>query len=296
MNEGQISGAGNMTPQLMQQPVQQPMQQPVITSGTGDIILGGGEEKKSRKGLIIIVVLLMVLALVGGGILLWQSGVTGGGDGVERQSQVSNLKEAFNSYVNYVMKGEESISDVGKETIPGGAYYKTLPNDERESYLERADNKYNTLVNMYNENEGEVSLEPLKDFFQETARIIPLTKEDITTYYLANDEEVTTSYIEDYYYVFGATNNLNVFLNAEIELSKNFLNIIVSEDRVGCIKDGKEVEGCYTLDKNEWNNLDNANMAVMNSWSVMSVEANNLLISLYQEIYGVDLLVEEATV
>ena len=139
-------------------------QQPVISSGTGDIVLSGGEApKKSRKGVVILIVLVVVLALVGGGFLLWQNGVFGGGS--NSQSQAASLEEKYNSYIDYVLYGENSVEKYSIDGIENWTpYFAGLEGDELESYLQNANTKYADLETVYSQYNtvDKVNIVPMK--------------------------------------------------------------------------------------------------------------------------------------
>lgn len=298
MDPSYNNGVGTQIPQnnlqqqqsMISQPMGQPMMsQPVISSGTGDVVLGGGApEKKSRKGLIILIVLIVLLALVGGGYYLWQSGTSGDGS---QQAQTTNVQEKYNSYVNYVLWGEESTEKPIIEDIDQlRPYFETLKNDEIDAYLEKANTKYAEFENGYSgyNSQNKVNIISLKVFFQDYAQMRAITSEQLLKMYLDKGFEETKNFVQDKCQISdnNTTDGMRREKNAIKDYSDAFLNIVAKIDKAGCIRDGEIKPGCYkVVDNDEKELLDKAS-TVDSAEKEIRTSAMDALKSLYTEFYG----------
>ena len=190
MNPGGVVGAN--------QPVM-PMQQP-ISSGTDDIILSGdGTGLKSKKGLIISVIVALVVAVVIGVVVaLMNSGIFAKSE----QEKESNLAAAFNSFANYVMYGEESTEKVNFSDISSSApYFMDLAYDEREEYIEKAQEKYDNLEAAYYEYMG----------YDENGELVGIDEEEVVeeenNENESNDED---EILEMYKSVYGSIDGIDI--------------------------------------------------------------------------------------
>ena len=283
-----------MQPTAMQQPMQPTpmMQQPVISSGTDDVVIGGGNAdsgKKSRKGVVILIILIVLLALVGGGFLLWQNGVFGGGGGGNVQtSQMTDLQKSYNSYVNYVLWGVESDGkpdyDAMEQARP---YFEGLSENELTAYVSKANGKYETLKQAYDSSTGEkkISLEPMKLYFEDFARI-KISEEDIINKYLADGQEMTNNLIEKSYEEGIKNEKLAGYSEANKKYMDNYLQMVINANGKGCIKNKELIIGCYALSREANAELEESRYAMLDKKMEVKISAVSTMNKLYVEFYG----------
>ncbi|MCR5700031.1 MAG: hypothetical protein K6G49_01180 [Candidatus Saccharibacteria bacterium] len=305
MNEGQNSGAGNVTPganiggspqpiQPMQQPVgsqpvtPQPMQQPIVSSGTGDIVIGDtGPDKKSRKGVVILIILVVILALVGGGIALWQSGVLGGGGNGISQEQLADLENKYNSYTNYVVYGDETINRPEMEFIEEAAPYFEVSNGESpEVYLERTEFLYAEFRDDYLKSgiKDKIDLTPLETYFLDYVKVRPIDNEEILKIYLKNKQQGAKKVIDER--VVSANESLSQYISAVKKYYSSYLDLLAKIDAAGCIRGGEVVTNCYVVGENDEQQLDAALTEVADEVNGLKNSALDTLKSLYISFYG----------
>lgn len=134
-----------------------------VSSGTGDIILStdDGSSGKSRKGLVILLIVLVLLVVGAGvGFVVWQGG--GGGDDDQASDVNDNgdnndtyddgaeiLDLKFNTFINYMVDGEESDSSV--ENISPTTDYHIDENYENLEYLSQLSVFYDDFWNNISE-------------------------------------------------------------------------------------------------------------------------------------------------
>ncbi|MBQ3297083.1 hypothetical protein IJH01_03120 [Candidatus Saccharibacteria bacterium] len=294
-NNPQMSGQPVQQSVAPQQPVmasQQPamMQQPIISSGGGeDVMLGGGmSEQKSRKGVVALIVLVVLLGLVGGGFLLWQNGVFGGGSGGDQQTV--GLKEAYNSYVNYVLWGVESDGQPNLEAIEGvvGPYFEGLEGDVLDAYIVNANNKYEALKQNYDAVEGEEKedLTVLYSYFESYPKIVQISTEEIIKMYVDGGVDVTKKVIEANYSGSDNEQYFDDYLTAEKNFAETYLNLVKGADAKGCVEDGVMIQGCYQLNDEQKNLLGEQMSAVANTRSDLVARATSVIKTLYVGLYG----------
>ena len=263
------------------------IRQPAIPSQGGDVVLSYGE-KKSKKGLVIAVVALMLL-VVGGLVaymLLWSNNNEKDSGGVV---VTTDVKVSFNAYVNYVLNGIESNSDlkldVIEEKIP---YFLELSSTERKSYIKKAGEKYDSFSTSYYKSGGSLETVPMKAYYQDYASLPRSSENDFLKEYLDKGKDATKEYIASIYSRSDVDNYFGVFLQDLKELNYYSLDLIANADFRGCIRDGAIVEGCYSLSEEESYKLNDLAFNVQRDESVLKGRALGVLRALYEEIYNMN--------
>ena len=298
MDPSYSNGVGS-SPIPQQQIPQQPMnsQQP-ISSGTGDIVLGGADSnKKSRKGIVILIILVAFLALIGGGILLWQNGVFGGSG--SSQLQVANLEEKFNSYIDYVLYGEDSAEKYGIDEIEAWTpYFAGLEGDELSAYIEKANYKYLELENAYSQSNANdrVDITPMKIYYQDYASMQPMSEKEVSDFYIENGLGQTKKMINNKYIFSGNNLQFETYLESVNDSLSNYLTLLVKADKAGCIRDKKIVSGCYKLTEEEYKVYQEKELEMGKTGDVLKKSAVDTLKSVYNTLYGSNGNVENANV
>ena len=286
---GQQNPAQPVMPQQPMQPTLK-MQQPVISSGTGDVVIGGGNTasgKKSRKGVVILIIMVVLLALVGGGFLLWQNGVFGGnGGGNVQTSQMTDLQKSYNSYVNYVLWGVESDGKPDYNAIEQARpYFEGLSGNELMAYVSTANEKYNKLSNAYNAStdENKINLEPMKLYFEDFASVGEINQDEILTSYLASGEQKTEELIERTYN--SGESKLGDLLSEKRKLAKTILDITAKTVAANCVKDEKITPGCYQLTGEEKQALSETTTKMIEAENDLMEKAMGAITDLYNGTY-----------
>lgn len=264
-------------------------QQPVISSGDGDIVLNNGSEKKSRKGIIILVILVALLLLIGGGILLWRNGVFGSESSDAGQTQAGTLEEKYNSYVNYVLYGEDNVGRPDIENISEiVAYFETLDESLLTDYLEKTNNLFADFERAYNVeiDEHGVDLMPLMTYYYDYAEKQPLQDNDLFDMYVASGEEESNKMIDSKYTITKTDGEFYDYLNAIKKYYRLYLGLIVKADMKGCIKNGMVLSGCFIISDEDEKNLEGTAEVVFDSIEKMKIMATSAMANIYVELYG----------
>ena len=167
-------------------------QQPMVLSQAGS-------EKKSKKGLVIAVVALMLL-VVGGLVaymLLWSNNNEKDSGGVV---VTTDVKVSFNAYVNYVLNGIESNSDLKLDIIEEKKpYFLELNSTERKSYIKKAGEKYDSFSTSYYKSGGSLETVPMKAYYQDYASLPRSSENDFLKEYLDKGKDATKESIASIY-------------------------------------------------------------------------------------------------
>ena len=147
-----------------------PQGQP-MSMGTGDIVLSSdnGGQRSSKKWVAVIVVAILAI-LIGIGFWFLSTGSV-----AQNPQKNEDLQQKYNSYVNYVLSGKEDDSEPERDFIVDleTSYFGYIDEDEINEYLQKAEEKYTSFENGYYQNnaKNEISLTPLKAFFQDYVKI-----------------------------------------------------------------------------------------------------------------------------
>ena len=236
-----------------------------------------------RNKKIIVIVLVVLLLLVGGGFLLWQSGTLGGG------GRVTSLQRKYNSYINYVVTGEESNEQPelysNEMLLP---YFEDLSENELSVYLEKANNKYLEFSNEYimSEREDPADIGAMEAYFQDYAEIIPFSEDELLEMYLDVGRQEALEAIEERYTISSENEQLVAYVNASKEALTLYLSLLVSMNGAGCINNGVIISGCYVGDNDTINALNSENTIAMNAINELQVLATEAAKKIYGELYG----------
>ncbi len=268
-------------PQVPQQPQMQPMQP--ISSGAGDIVLDNGTKKKSRKGLIVLIVILMVVAIAG---IVTAVVLNRGGETAEERG----AKAAYNSFMNYVLSGEESTVEFDYDEIGGESddvYFEKVEESDDDNlkaeYAAKAGELYNNLVrefatyeekNNTEENWGEL-MGVMNDFYVKCVTFEDLSYDEILESYVNNGREATVALIDERYagatevtesVVDGAAEgdaeateevapSFGQYLAEEKKLADWYLNFAEAKVAAGCVVEGVIQDSCYEMTDEEIVNM-----------------------------------------
>ena len=307
MDPSYNNGAGSRIPQnnpqpkqpMMQQPMmssqpmmQQPMMssQPIVSSGMGDVMLDGAPEKKSRKGVVTLIILVILLVFAGIGFFFWQNGTSGGGS---PQQQAGNLKENYNSYVNYVLAGDESNNEINLETVNmAQAFFKNLKDATLDAYITKANEKYGVLKQSYDavESENRQDIAVLKSYYQDYPQIKSLDISEVIKIYEQNgkDRIKTEQAIAENYKMDSIETYLNNYLAAGISYANVLLGIIENADKAGCIKDANLVQGCYVNTIQEGDDFSKKYNDMIGAQNNLYNQAINTMLTIYEVAYSAD--------
>lgn len=246
-----------------------------------------------RNKKVILIVLVVLLLLVGGGFLLWQN-LQGDDNPFPTQQDAGEMKEKYNSYVNYVLFGEESTEAPSFETMEEAQpYFESLQGGGEGAYLEQANYKYGELQEAYLAYDGDlaVNMETLKLFFQDLARVQDITMAEIANTYVAGGEKAVENLIIERFANNGTKLYFDDYLNAERDYAELLLRIVINAGAAGCINGNQLVEGCYTMTETEGMELNNKLSGVMTAKNTLRYNAMETLEIIYDDLYG--LLIED---
>ena len=261
---------------------------PIVSVSAGGIDLpNAAEAKKSKRGLIIGVVVVAILALVGAIVGISFVGKGGGGQVVATKP----LKEAFNSYINYVWYGKDSDEDFDINTLDEvSPYFLNVKSDgvEVDSYVIKANEKYEAFETVYHkDNFGSEEISALSDYYQDYVALPKINTEDIVKEYVSNGYEAAVSYIDKTYSV--SDNNLSVITyNYLLSLDRGariILDIAVQARSQGCVNDNQIDYACFALPDVLRNKLDAAILESSDMESMLASTASLTLDNIYREIY-----------
>ena len=269
-------------------PIQSPTPPPQFSSDSGDIIINSAPKstKKIAPGIIALIVIVIILLFAGIAFLIINRNNGGSGSAAP-----SAIKEAFNSYANYVLYGKDStedIEDITNSDVVITPYFESLNDDEKAQYITTATEKYNNFINLYYAEDRNlddlVDTNPLDDYFQSFPRIKILSEQDVLDLYNQYGKSEATQKIKDNYNIANVSNNIAVYIDDSEELSNAYLDIIANIDAAGCIKEGAVIDGCYKQTEADVAELQ-VFFDITNIKNNVFLEAINSLSNLYGELY-----------
>ena len=283
-----LNSMPNPTPAPTPTPIQSPTPPSQFSSDSGDIIINSAPKstKKIAPGIIALIVIVIILLFAGIAFLIINRN-----NGSSGSATPSAIKEAFNSYVNYVLYGKnsnENIEDIANFNTIITPYFESLDNEEKTQYISTAIEKYDSFTNLYYA-EGRnlddlIDTNSLQDYFQDYARIDQLGEADVLDLYNKYGKSETAQMIKKNYNITNISNNLAAYVDDLEELSDTYLNIIANIDNAGCLSNGSIIENCYTLTEAE-NNKIQIIFDVIDMWNSFYSKAINTLNNLYAELY-----------
>ena len=280
------------TPQLT--PTPQPTPTPTPSSNPitdfGDIILPPTPTNQSKKRVVLIVIVVIVALLaITLGILLR---CTGGGQ--NGSSSPGSLKEAFNSYANYIISGEDKNSDVDIELVQTTEpyFYSIEDATDLKNYVEKANQKYQAFSDKYYESEDNVlEIESIKAYYQGVASTHLFTEGSLLKEYINGGVSGAEEYIYktfDYDLNDPALGTLSPYITASRTLAVLQLDNFKKLSTLGCIKNDTIVEGCYQNSESENGAISEAILEKWQAENTIYYQATQTLVSSYNEINNED--------
>lgn len=259
---------------------------PIVSVDANGVNLPNATDAKSpKKGLIIGAIVIVLLALVGALVGFIFTGKGGGGQTVAAKP----LKEAFNSYVNYIWYGKDSDEDFDSyrlsETMP---YSLTVKKEEIEinSYILIANEKYKSFEAAYYQNDfGTESTDDLADFFQDYIVFPKPNTKKILEEYLKSGYDATVSYIDNTYSIEKNSPNFTNYASAVNEEMKTILAVGAQANSFGCIRDAQINYTCFSLSDELKNKLGTTTLNTINAEETLQSVAYSTLYNIYAEVY-----------
>jgi len=283
-----LNSMPNPTPAPTPAPIQSPTPPPQFSSDSGDIVINSAPKstKKFTPGVIALIVIVVILLFAGISFLIINRN-----NGSSGSATPSAIKEAFNSYVNYVLYGKDStedIEDITNSDVVITPYFESLDDNEKAQYITTATEKYNNFINLYYAEDRNlddlVDTNPLEDYFQSFPRIKILSEQDVLDLYNQYGKSEATQKIKDNYNIANVSNNIAVYVDDSEELSNAYLDIIANIDSAGCLSNRTIVEGCYRLTDSERDML-KTHLDIIELRNDFYYRAISVLNMLYAELY-----------
>ena len=264
---------------------------PQFSSNAGDFAFTSTPAPiKKSKPWVIILIVFIIMALFAGIAFL----IINRNNGGNSATAPSNLKEAFNSYINYITTGEDSNSDINPESINfSNPYFYSINNQEDlTKYVDNANEKFQAFVDKYLESEEHTQdIDAISAYYQGVASTHLFSEEDLLKEYVDKGTSAAKDLIYktfDYNLNDPSLGNLGPYLTASRTLAKLQLDNIEKIAASGCLSGDTIVEGCYQNTESENEALYDA-MAVKRKISARLYNlAINTTISVYEEIYNFD--------
>lgn len=266
-----------------------------VSSGSDDIVLSNsGSKKKTKRGMILLIIIMTIIGIVGCVYLLWQNGALGGGNDQPRSQ--NELKDKYNSYINYVLWGSKSNEDISLESVESitDPYFEMIRKNNREdgfleTYIEEADDKYNALVSLYQEQKDneDINFAVIKSFFQDYAGLEDLTQDELLSIYQADGEPRAREVIGETYSTETGEEFFVRYVEARKELTETLLDVAIAADASGCTSNGVVIPGCYQPDEERWQLLGQQMIDVLFTSEELAAEANRAVQDLYMEVYNI---------
>ena len=279
--------SGQMTSPMMNNALpNQNVMQPMSSDAGDDIVLAGAEKKKPKLSTIIIVAFAVLFAVV---VLVLAITRTIGG-GPDKVSDSSDVKKAFNSYVNYVMWGKESDEEVNMDEFDGNTlYYLKLSGGELDHYLLKVQDLYDMLNSSYSSTGEMTDISALNVFFHDYVAMLPLTIEEIGEEYALRGKEATQDLIDERYNKNKATGILlSDYIGKEKELLELYMRIVMDANNSGCVEISTLNKGCYSLTKEELGAVETKLFDLTNIQDSMYFSAMETLRHIYDDIINME--------
>lgn len=188
---------------------------------------------RSRKGLAVVLVVFLLLVIGGVGAWAYFSSGSKGGGGVASEDSV---KSAYNEYINYVIYNKEGSEDFDiDDAVSQTPYYYQIGGDERKAFLEKAETKYQSLVDKYYKIGGSYNIGDVKAFYQDLGLVVDHSLEEILNSYQKSGWEATEEMIDS------ISENIDndsavagAYVIALVSYEKSLLKIVDSASLLGC--------------------------------------------------------------
>ncbi len=276
----------------------------IVSVGTGGVNLPNAEQKKPKKGLIIGVIVVLLLAAVGAFVAMNLSGRRGDSDQVVTYEP---LRESFNSYMNYVLYGEDSEEDIDLNTIGGiEPYFLEVKKsgEGKEEYLAKAEEKYTAFMKSYykdvviddeddvdeKEEDEEEDDEPNKEetselsvYFQDYVAV-GMSSSELVKKYLELGYDETVKLVEESYKTDNTNQLFLEYVNADKERNLLELKIVAQTNGASCIGDDTLIVDCYDISDDLRKQYEELWMKSYRYSSSLKENAINTLENIYGEI------------
>lgn len=248
-----------------------------------------GNNKTKKIGvwnvwLIVLVAIVLCLSIV---LIIWLA-LSGSNDGGESFSDTTN---SFNSYINYVVYGQENNGAINIDDVAGAQpYFESVSGDDLEQYLLKAKEKYTVFSNLYSNGDGNVlGIESMDIYFYDYAKNHTISMGSYLDLYEKNGVEGIDNFIKERF----PESSSDVIYNSYIDDEKQFANlcakIFTTAESAGCRgEDGAFTEGCYNMSEQESENLSSVMGKIDNDENILYDNAVSAILALYEELYGVN--------
>ncbi len=266
------------------------------SASSGDVVIGGGVQQKPKKALVIGAIAAAVL-IVAGLIMGVMFGQGGGGSGDSGQVSSADQKTLFNSYVNYVMFGEDSSEDLTEERASEyRAYFESLVNDGDAliKYTLEANKKFGDFKTSYSGGEyGDHALLSLDDYFQRFPSAMPITVKEMSDLFKQSGRDSVESLIDNRYSIGtgdddSASSDYLYYIDVVREYSEFRLSIIERASMEDCTLNESLESDCYALSGDDIQTAQNYDQELLEAEFTMRQNAFVAIQDLYDEIYGLD--------
>lgn len=242
------------------------------------MVLGG--RKKSKKWLVVLIVVLLFAAVAGGVFAVWKSGVLGD----SKDGYRPTIRESFNEYVNYVLYGLDSKTDIDYDSLVFiEPYFYSIRDDDTllKQYIEVANDKFISFSELYSEENGAYNIDALLVYFQEYPGIQGITDSELAAEYMDVGVDETKNLIYKKYSLNNSDEYLNDYSLGLRQLAEFQLGLIVKASEKGCLGEN----GCYVISDEEQMQWEQIVGKIDDAIYKMNENASGVLDELYTEIY-----------
>lgn len=242
----------------------------------------GTNSKKKMKLWIILIAVLVILVL---GIILWLL-IQKNSEGV---FDVGDIKASFNSYVNYVIHGEDSSEAVDIDSIQeSNPYYMNLEGVDLQQYLAKSEEKYNAFANNYNSSNGDVyGIQYMNAFFYDYVEIYSMSIDGFYDLYRNDNIEAFDEMLSKKY---DTSSNYDAVLRSYIVNEKQLaglsFEILSDAEKADCLNNGGLIEGCYTMSDQQAEKLTNLLVEIDDEEELLYENAIVTINAVFTELYG----------
>ncbi len=263
-------------------------QAPTSSVGAG-LKFAPAEDKKPKKKMIIAiiaVIAIIIIALVVGIVIKNNSGSK------QQKKVTGSVKEAFNSYVNYVWYGEDNMNDFElNELYSTTPYFLKVKEDGSmvDSYLGIANEKYNLFSTLYyQDNVGGETTSEMSAFFQDFIGAKTVSTSKLFETYINGGSEAAKDLIDQTYKDEGVDSEKKIYgyIDLKEEMDELTLNMYIQIDHSGCIEAGKIIPDCYTPSDELENEMNSISEQMQYALEKLQQGAFMTLEAIYGEIYG----------
>lgn len=263
---------------------------------TEDLVINNGGKKK-RSFLPIVIAVVAILAVVGGVTAYFLVSNNTSQNSTGTTSRLS-LKDAYNSYLNFLLFEKESINDIefNEEMIlqlsSGAIANRIIETTNKELYLKQLADKYTALENKYEEETSQVIDESLYDYFCLYTSLPMLGENRVVSLYASQGKDYVSQIISEYYNPEQYNGFIKTYIEAQKIIAESNLEIAEKAASFGCINNNELQADCIQLHNEQIYNND-LSMKLASAYgssdqavAELGVDATQEIISLYTVIYG----------